>query len=72
MSPYTSPSTANALASKITYTTSWLSSPAVVVPSRTDNVPIYKPHNRAALDIMMMKPTKMERARMRRSAVAKA
>ena len=33
---------------------------------------MYKPHNKAALDAMMMKPTKAERARTRRSDVAKA
>ena len=47
-------------------------SPAVVWPARTESAPMYKPHSSAALEVKMMKPTKTERARVRRKAVPKA
>ena len=40
-----------------------------MLPSRTAKVPWYKPHNSAALLAKMMKPTKTERAKARRSDV---
>ena len=43
-----------------------------MVPSRTANVPWYKPHSSAALLAKMMKPTKAERARARRNEVLTA
>ena len=44
----------------------------MVVPALTDNVPMYTPQSKTALDAAMMKPTNTARARMRRKAVPKA
>ena len=71
-SPYTSPSTANAPAKMMTYSTVCPRSPALMRPTITACVPWYKPHSSAAEVAMMMKATSTERAPVRRMAVWKA
>ena len=56
----------------ITYTTVCPRCPAVMRPAITACVPWYRPHNSAADVAMMMKPTSIERARVRRIATLNA